>query len=162
MKNFLIALLITGFSSGAFAADKLGLYTGIGLTAAYVEADPRDATVLGAHIDVGYRHNPYLATEVSFGVSEATKSDVTGYSIGFSVLPMLPLNEDTDIFLSFNYGVVTSNDFLDFDGEIEDGFGVGIGFMHHMNNIYVRGNLATAFDDGTESVGLGLDIGFKF
>ena len=157
-----ILVLLMMVSSTAFAADKLGPYAGLGVGVSYVEVDPRDRTVVGAHLDLGYRYTAYLATEGSIGISEARNSDVTAYSAAISVLPMLPVSEDMDIFLAFSYSVATSNDFLEVDRDIEDGFGVGIGFIHHMDNIYVRGRVSTPFSDAADAVGVGLDLGFKF
>ncbi len=162
MKKFLIAILIAGFSSSVFAADKLGWYAGIGIGATYIEVDPFDDVALGAHVDVGYRHNAYLATEGFIGGVDLMDYDVTGYSAGISILPMVPVNENTDVFVSFTYAATTSNDWPDGEQNIEDGFGVAFGIMYHIDNIYVRGSLGTAFDQETESVGLGVDVGYKF
>ena len=162
MKKYLIAILITGFSSSVFATDKLGFYAGLGFSGAYFEADPFNDVSLGAHGELGYRHSPNLALEGSIGGSELMDLDSTAYSVAISVLPMVPVGEDTDAFIRFTYAITTSSDWPESNQHIEDGFGVGIGFMHHIDRVYMRASLGTAFNDEVEGVGINLGIGFKF
>jgi len=162
MKEFIIAALMMLTSAGVMAGDRLGGYGGIGLSTAYIEYDGIDVNDGAAGISAhgGYRYNEYLAVEGSLGVFDY-KDWVWGpiYSAGISVMPMLPISENLDGFLSFDYSVSGSDDYI---GNIGDGFGVGIGLMHHFGDMYVRGSIGTTLEEEVTVLGLGVDIGWHF
>ncbi len=149
-------------SAGVLADEKLGGYGGIGLSASYLEFDSTgfDDMAAGVSLHAGYRYNPYLAVEGTLLAGEY--DDWEGgpfYGAGISIMPMLPISEDLDGFLSFDYAVTGSDDYI---GNIVDGFGVSIGFVHHFGDMYVRSSVGTQLEDEATVLGLGVDIGWHF
>ena len=138
-----------------------GPYAGIAVGATYVEVDGLDIndTVLSAGIFGGYRINSYIAAEISAAGYKYKDWDVKGISIGLSVLPIIPINDSLDGFMSLTYGIAAPSDY---DGNIVDGFGLGVGFMWHTDELFVRTEIGTGIEDGFSSVGIGLGVGFKF
>ncbi len=166
MKKLLTAILITTASSVAFADDhKKGGYGGFGVGATYVELDygGTNDVAYGADVFGGYRFNPYIAAEVSIGGFKYDDFDAKGAGISVSVLPIAPISDTLDAYLSFDYSLVYLDNYW---GNVVDGFGVGAGMMWHNESMFVRWGISTALDgsDGpsTASIGAGVSVAFKF
>ncbi len=185
--KYIMLIAAMSVSSGALA-DKLGPYVGVGISANYhnsysaaYNASQGEGDSKGISLHGGYRFNQYLAAEIELGYEKAKFDDLyVGSAEAFydfegdalvgslSILPMMPINENLDAYLSLGYSIryldeVEYDDFtLDVDAA-RDGFTLGAGFMWHANeSLYGKVGVKTMTGDDNANFGINASIGFKF
>ncbi len=105
MKNVAAAMpwiVLLGLSAPALADSDNGLYLGFGLQEAEVGHSQIDDTAKSAHINLGYRFNRFMATELGiynlgdFSQSAivgpvAAEAEYSGWVTGIALVPRLPI-----------------------------------------------------------------------
>lgn len=193
MKKLSIAVLIAVSSNMAIADDHaIGPYIGLGTSVSQIESDVVDFDTWGAHVFGGYRVHENFAVEVYVGQERLDDSDegihLSGNAtqVGLSILPILPVTNNLDIFasLGYSYGTATvraaSHDEIGYfsegspDGwtssdvfyvdatESNSGWPISVGVSYHFDMVFLRGSIGTLADEFGDIVTGSVDIGFEF
>lgn len=175
MKKLILVAAVSLFSVGAMADDDGGAYMGLGASISHYDANHFELDSWGYHVFGGYKFNPYVAVELDITQVRLDDSDNgidfygDGSGIGISILPMYPLTDNLDGYLSLGYSygtvVVAASDGNVAIGGVDSdsGWAAGAGLMWHVtDDVFLRAGVGSPTEDFGDSITTAIDIGFKF
>lgn len=193
MKLVITFLAIMGASAGVLA-EKLGPYAGIGVNATYNNQHSEEyngnwgkGNTQAVSLYGGYRFNQYLAAEIGLS-HQKEKYDMLWISVvqdnidvkgdglvaSLSILPMIPINENLDAYLSLGYSIKAIHYDFYYPGTEEidpifdetlnrDAFTLGAGLMWHgTGSLYGKVGVETKTGEEDDVLGINASIGLKF
>ncbi len=190
MKCVLIFLAIMSASAGVLA-DKLGPYAGIGVNATYNNQHSEEyngnwgkGNTHAVGLYGGYRFNQYLAAEIGLSyqkekydklfigvVQENVDVEGDGLVGSLSILPMIPINDSLDVYLSLGYLIKDiayvyhyPHDPRKFrENLVRDAFTLGAGLMwYDSESLYVKVGVETMTGEEDAVFGVRASMGLKF